>query len=647
MQRNASTAQLDRQRHYLQSRRRAYQCVIDGQWQEAEQQLSTLSPDQRFNVQDWVALASARLHLAQFDAARNAAQRALDVEPTNFKAGYAVCMSLVAQNRWGEALPMFERMAQEGGRGNYKFMLNYGAALTRVARHADAVPVLLEAMTLNVADPMIHVRLGLALRGMKLYSEAAESFDTATALDAQDLSARLMALHMRQHACAWSGFDAACQALLADLRTLELEGSERGEGGVFALAALPHPPSAFKQAARQAALLHARGVVPFEAATRLTPPGERIRIGYVSNDFHNHATAMLMAGMLEARDQDRFHVTLYSYGKDDGSVMQQRVRAACDEFVDARAVSVREMAERIRADGIDILVDLKGHTHDSRMGAFAYRPAPVQVAFLGFPGTCGADYIDYVIGDRWVTPLEHAEHYTEKIAQMPLCYQPNDLNRPYPPPATRAQWGLPDDALVLGCFNQAYKIIPETFAAWMNILKAVPESYLWLLEDNAQATANLRKEAQQRGVDPQRLLFAPKTGFVKHLARLPLADVMLDNWPYNAHTTASDALWMGVPIVTYAGQTFASRVAASLLDAVGLRELVCSSATEYEATTIALLRDRPRLERLRRHLQEGRLQFPVFDGARFAAGVERLYERMMERARRGEPPAHLPTESMN
>ncbi|WP_280926032.1 O-linked N-acetylglucosamine transferase, SPINDLY family protein [Caldimonas mangrovi] len=647
MQRHVSPTQPDRERHYLQSRRRAYECVIGGQWQEAERELARLSPDQRFSVQDWVTLASARLNLAQFDGALSAAERALQLEPHNFKAGHVACLALVAQNRWAEALPMFERMAGLGGRQQFKFMLNFGVALTRQSRHEEAVAVLLEAMALEVSNPVVHVRLGLALRGMKLYTEAAESLDTAATLDEHDLSSRLMALHMRQHACDWRRFDAACAALLQGLRTMELEGAERAEGGVFALAALPHPPSAFRQAARHAALLHARGVVPLEGAPAVGAAGCPIRVGYVSNDFHNHATAMLMVGALEARNRERFHVTLYSYGRDDNSAMQQRVRAACDRFVDMRAVSLREMAERIRADGIDILVDLKGHTHDSRIGVFAYRPAPIQVAFLGFPGTCGADYIDYVIGDRWVTPLEHAPHYTEKIAQMPQCYQPNDLQRPFPEPATRGQWGLPADALVLGCFNQAYKIVPETFDSWMRILQAVPDSCLWLLEDNPQATANLRREAEARGVSARRLIFAPKAGFAKHLARLPLADLMLDNWPYNAHTTASDALWMGVPIVTYAGPTFASRVAASLLDAVGLPELICDSPAGYEATAIGLLRDRPRLERLRRHLREGRLHFPVFDGARFAAGLEGLYQRMAERARAGLPPEHLPAAPLN
>jgi predicted O-linked N-acetylglucosamine transferase (SPINDLY family) len=306
-------------------------------------------------------------------------------------------------------------------------------------------------------------------------------------------------------------------------------------------------------------------------------------------------------------------------------------------------MSEQQMANAIHADGIDILVDLKGHTFGNRLGAFARRPAPIQATWLGFPGTSGASYIDYFIGDPRVTPIEHADHYSERIAQMPHSYQPNDGQRFRPQTAlTRAQCGLPEGVPVLACFNQSFKIGPDNFAAWMRIMQAVPESLLWVLEDNAQATQNLQREAVAAGVDPARLRFAPRAPLQVHLARLPLADLMLDNWPCNAHTTASDALWMGLPIVTLAGEIFASRVCASLLHAVGLDELACDSVQQYEDTAIALLRDPERLRGLRRHLDEGRATFPLFDGKRFAADLEGLYERMVERERLGLAPDHLP-----
>ncbi|MDH5541290.1 MAG: hypothetical protein OEY03_17970, partial [Rhizobacter sp.] len=501
-------------------------------------------------------------------------------------------------------------------------------------------------MVLEMTDPAIHMQLGLALKAMKLYQESAESFLTAWTLDPERFTAQIMVLHMRQHACDWQGFDDACAELVRSMSRSESAGNARGEGAVWALAAIPHPPVLLKAAARQVAIKNARGVTPLPRHEMPAPGARRIRVGYVSADFHNHATALLFVEALERRNTDAFEVTLYSHSPDDGSPIEHRIRAACERFVDMRAMSLQQMARQIHADGIDILVDLKGQTFGNRLGVFAYRPAPIQATFLGFPGTSGADYIDYVIGDRHVTPLEHADHYSEKIAQLPGSYQPNDSQRPRLNALTRAQCGLPDDALVMGNFNQSFKLSPQTFDAWMRIMKAVPRSILWLLEDNAQATLNLRRAAQLRGVDPGRIVFAPRVPVQMHLARLPAADFMLDNWPCNAHTTASDALWMGVPLVTLMGDSFASRVAGSLLHAVALGELACDSVAQYEATAISLLNEPDRLQALRRHLDEGRGGFPLFDGARFAAGLERLYLRMVERERLKLPPLALPVEAL-
>jgi predicted O-linked N-acetylglucosamine transferase (SPINDLY family) len=628
-------------RHFLESRRKAYQLAVGGAWPQADRLFAALSSDARFEAQDWVVLATARHKLGRVEDACAAAQRALALEPGNPKAAHLVTLTLLQQNHWAEALKVFEQHAQGAARQNYDFLVNHGATLAQLSRPQEAVAVYLEAMALEIADPAIHMRLGIVLKDMKLFHESAESFLTAQTLDPTRFAARLMVLHMRQFACQWDDFEEARAGIIEAMARLEHDANPRGEGAVWALAAIEHPPLLFKAATRQVALKHQVGVTPLPR-NRVPAVGERrLRVGYVSGDFHNHATALLMVEMLEHRNRDAVEVTLYSHSPDDGSAMQHRIRSACERYVDMRVMSEQQMARAIHADGVDILVDLKGHTFGNRLGVFAYRPAPIQVAWLGFPGTCGADYIDYVIGDARVTPLAHADHYTEHIAQMPHSYQPNDSRRARAQPLTRAQCGLPDDALVLGCFNQSFKIGPDNFAAWMRILQAVPNSLLWLLEDNAQATQNLQREAHRQGVDPERLRFAPRAPQALHMARLPLADLMLDNWPCNAHTTASDALWMGVPIVTLAGDIFASRVCASLLHAVGLGELACASVADYEATTIALLRDPQRLGRLRTHLDEGRASFPLFDGKRFAADLEQLFERMVERERLGLAPAAL------
>ena len=622
---------------------------------KAEQVLAALAPDERFGAQDWLALATARYQLGRLEDAHSAAARSLALDPQDHRAAHLLTSALIHQNRFAEALPVFERFISGPARGHYQFVVNHGITLAALTQPQEAVAVFLEAMVLEMSDPAVHMQLGLALKDMKLYQESAESFLTAWTLDPHRFTAQVMVLHMRQHACQWQGFDEACAQLVQAIERTEREGNPRGEGAVWALAAIPQSPLLLKAAAGHVAGKNARGA---RAMPRHTVPAviegkrtRRVRVGYVSSDFHNHATALLFVEALERRNTDTFEVTLYSHSPNDGSPIEQRIRAACEHFVDMRAMSVQQMAQRIHADGMDILVDLKGQTFGNRLGVFAYRPAPIQATFLGFPGTSGADYIDYVVGDRWVTPLAHAAHYSEKIAQLPHSYQPNDSRRRRLPPGTlagtREHWGLPEDALVMGNFNQSFKLSPQTFDAWTRIMKAVPNSILWLLDDNAQATHNLKLAAVERGVAPERIVFAPRVPVDIHLARLPVADFMLDNWPCNAHTTASDSLWMGVPMVTLMGDSFASRVAGSLLHAVGLGELACTCVEDYEATAIALLNDPQRVQALRRHLDEGRGSFTLFDGARFARDLEALYERMVERERRGLAVDHLAADGVD
>jgi len=300
------------------------------------------------------------------------------------------------------------------------------------------------------------------------------------------------------------------------------------------------------------------------------------------------------------------------------------------------------MAEVIRRHRIDILVDAKGDTNGGIVPVMARRPAPIQVNWLGFPGTSGADFIDYLIGDAIVTPLEHEAHFSERIAQMPLCYQPNDSHRALPAPQPRAAWGLPAQSPVLCGFHQSYKISREVFHSWCRVLQAQPDAVLWLLRWNANVEGTLTRAARVQGIDPSRLVFADLLPAEQHLTRLASADVFLDTWPCNAHTTASEALWVGVPPVTVIGQTFAQRVAASLLHASGLPELVCRDVAQYEDTVLHLARDAARREPLRQRLLAQRDSNPLFDGARFARDIEALYARMWARAIAGLPPVHLP-----
>jgi predicted O-linked N-acetylglucosamine transferase (SPINDLY family) len=379
------------------------------------------------------------------------------------------------------------------------------------------------------------------------------------------------------------------------------------------------------------------------APTGAALPKRKIRLGYLSCDFHQHATALLLIEMLEAHNHDRFELHAYSYGADDGLGMRQRLARQFEHFTDITAMSDIEAAQAIHADGIDILIDLKGYTASTRTMLLTHRPAPLQVNFLGYPGTLGGHFCDYLISDRFITPLSAAPDYSEALACLPHSYQPHGRQLGIDAAPTRAAMGLPDDGLVLCCFNQSYKFTPEVFGIWCMLLDAAPGSVLWLL-GNAQAEGNLRQEALQRGIAPHRLVFAADAPQDAHLARLQLADLVLDTSPYNAHTTASDALWAGVPLLTCAGSTFASRVAGSLLHAVGLPELVTHSLADYAELGLALVDEPARLQTLRNKLAGLRLQAPLFDVATYTHDLEALFSGMWQRHLDGLPPAALGAE---
>jgi protein O-GlcNAc transferase len=365
----------------------------------------------------------------------------------------------------------------------------------------------------------------------------------------------------------------------------------------------------------------------------------RIRLAYVSSDFHQHATAELIAGLIESHDRTQFEVTAISFSPDDGSPMRARIVKAFDHFEDVRAVGDRDVARLLRAGEIDIAIDLKGHTEGSRPGILACRPCPVQVNYLGYPGTIGAPWLDYIIGDAVVLPFGDQDFYSEKIVHLPHCYQANDARRAIAQVApSRTEAGLPAKAFVFCCFNAAWKITPAMFDVWMRLLQAVPESVLWLLEDNAAMTVHLRAAAAARGVDAARLVFAPHAAPALHLARQRLADLFLDTLPYGAHTTASDALWAGLPLLTCLGTQFDGRVAASLLTTIGLPDLVTASLDDYEALALTLARDPQKLAGLRARLGSNRLSSPLYDVERFRKALEAAYRRMMEILREGERP---------
>jgi predicted O-linked N-acetylglucosamine transferase (SPINDLY family) len=368
----------------------------------------------------------------------------------------------------------------------------------------------------------------------------------------------------------------------------------------------------------------------------------KIRIAYYSADFLNHATAHLMAELFERHDKEKFELIAFSFGPDANDEMQVRVSQAFDQFIDVTALSDLEVAQLSRELGIDVAVDLKGLTQDSRLGIFSYKAAPIQVSYLGYPGTLGADYIDYLIADKTLIPVQSQQHYSEKIVYLPNSYQVNDRHRVIAPTQfTKQELGLPQDAFVFCCFNNNFKITPDVFDTWVRILKAVDKSVLWLFQDNPTAATNLQKEAALRGLDPTRLVFAKRMDLPEHLARHKSADLFLDTLPYNAHTTASDALWAGLPVLTCMGESFASRVAASLLNAIGLPELITQTPEDYEALAIELATNPGKLQSIKAKLAANRLTTPLFDTALFTKHIEAAYVQMYQRYQADLPPEHI------
>ena len=510
---------------------------------------------------------------------------------------------------------------------------NLGAALLAQLRLDEAATALQQALALKPDYPEAFYNMGNAWRELGKLEGAIAAYDTALRLRPNYTDAFSQLVYHRWCACDWADYEADQEKLLDMVR--------RGVARVppfYLLATRAHPADQLACARQWIKPI----APPPQDVFRHSPSGKqrRIRLGYLSGDFHQHATAYLMAELFERHDRARFEVIAYSYARDDMSPMRARLARAFDCFVDVRALSHRQVAERIRADKVDILIDLKGYTHHARPQIVAYRPAPIQVNYLGYPGTMGADFVDYIIVDSWVVPETQQAFFSEKLVHLPGCYQVNDTRREIAASApSRRDCGLPREGLVFCSFNNSYKITPVFFEIWMRLLKAVPGSVLWLLEPNDLVKRNLRRETERRGVDADRLVFALRVPLAEHLARHRQADLFLDTLPCNAHTTASDALWTGLPVLTCVGDTFAGRVAGSLLAATGLPELITSSLEGYERLALELARNPHRLIELRERLQQNRDAAALFDLSGFSRNIEAAYVRMWKTWCAGDQPA--------
>jgi predicted O-linked N-acetylglucosamine transferase (SPINDLY family) len=435
--------------------------------------------------------------------------------------------------------------------------------------------------------------------------------------------ARGALLHMRMHAGEWHDLPRQRAALDEGVR------SGRRVVEPFAYQALASSPADLLACAR---IYAADKYPPLPSPPRSAHRQGRIRLGYVCGEFRAQATMYLAAGLFEHHDRKRFEVIAFDNTREDGSAMRRRVLSAFDRCLPIQRLSDRDAAQLVAHENIDILVNLNGYFGAQRMGIFAHRPAAVQVNYLGFPGTLGAQYMDYILADAEVIPEGEEHFYTEQVVRLPGCYQINDDQRPRPAPGSRAAHGLKEQDFVFCHFNYSYKIAPEMFAVWLRLLEKVPASVLWLLECNDLFAANLRRQMTRAGHDPARLVFAPQVEHAVHLSRLALGDLFLDTLPYNAHTTASDALWAGLPLLTCRGTSFPGRVAASLLRTAGLPQLVTDNLEQYEAQALMLAKDRALLRSHRDHLSSEAVRQALFDCARTTRHIEAAYEQMMARS---------------
>jgi predicted O-linked N-acetylglucosamine transferase (SPINDLY family) len=590
-----------------------------GNWSEAQRAFETVlsrapdDPDTLYNL--------GIVSFERGDAAAACAwfERCLAKAPAHIDARERLAAAYLAVGRFAQATAELRRIV-DAQPANFQAICSLAEATFQSGALDEALDFGRRALALDPAQSRAYSLIAQAhhVRGeLDLAVDALEEGFARTRADS--LLGTLVHLTHRQ--CDWARWSSAWAVMHARLAESAQLGSP-----LWLLSENTTPEQQLSYTQRWVAQNYP---APRPEGPAATARRDRIRIGYYSGDFHQHPVPCLAVETFELHDRSRFEVFAYSYGPDDGSALRRRLENAFEHFVDVAWEPDDVVEQRLRDDDLDILIDLKGYTAGDRLAVMARRPCALQVEWLGYPGPMGAPFIDYVIADEIVIPPGTERHYSERVVRLPHCYQANDRQRASPEPLPRAQYGLPDDGFVFCCFNQTAKITPDVFERWMALLRAVPMSVLWLLEDNRWASANLKSAAQAAGVDADRVVIAPRLPVVEHLARYRAADLALDTFPYTSHTTGSDALWSGCPLVALRGDTFAARVSASLLTHCGLPELITDSLDRYEQLAHAIATDPARLQALRARLGAARESAPLFDSAAFTRDLEALYVRLL------------------
>ncbi|WP_372575187.1 O-linked N-acetylglucosamine transferase, SPINDLY family protein [Ruegeria jejuensis] len=579
------------------------------------QQALSLFPD---DITSRYNLAVTLQAMGENEAAETQYQSVLKQNPDHIQSWNNLGNLKQLQNQWREALDCYDAALRRQS-GYHDALINKANTLRRMGRYKEALEILYRAQKQAPQSADTCLSLAIVLRELGRLDLARDHYLHAHTLAPDGDRILLQTLVHLACLCDWDGMD----RLNSRLMTLGVKNEAVPPFGALCLE--DHP-----ERQKQRSENHVRRTIGLHApalSTRQPRPDGKLRIGYVSGDYYDHATMHLLAGTLAAHDKSRFTLFAYSIGH-NGDAMRDKVIGNFASFHDIRDLSDAEAVTLAGRDRLDIAVDLMGYSRNNRAALFSHRLAPVQIAWLGYPGSTGAPYIDYAIADDTVLPPDRHGTFSEAIISLPHCYMPGDRNRPISDrPQTRAEAGLPEDAFVFCCFNNSYKICPRVFAIWMRLLSRVPGSVLWLLRENRWAEHNLHAAAGAHDVDDTRLVFADRMPNPQHLARHRLADLFLDTFAYNAHTTAVDALWAGLPVLTRAGDQFAARVAASLLAAAGLSEMITTTDADYETAALALALDSEKLGEISRRLAATRLTCPLFDTVTHTQYIEEAYKQ--------------------
>ena len=531
-------------------------------------------------------------------------------------------LALHHQGKLDDAKQIYEKILQKQS-NHFDALQLLGTIYTQVKQHEVSLQYFDKALQINKTNSEVFNNRGIVLQNLKRLDEALTSYEEALRIKPDYEFLPGICQYTRMHLCVWTNFQETVEELRRGI------ASRLPISSPFPVLGLIDDLETQRLCATTyVETKHSKSILRYSNQSQDLK--EKPKIGYFSADFHNHATLHLMQEVFKNHDHSRFDFFAFSFGPQTNDSWQQEAKTYFKEFIDVRDKSDAQVAELSRQLGIDIAIDLKGFTADARTGIFANRAAPTQINYLGYPGTMGADYIDYIIADKIVIPEESQQFYTEKVLYLPNCYQSNIRTRKVSEKEiSRKDVGLPEDVTIYCSFNNIYKITPDMFSIWLEILKSVESSVLWILCTSDTAKHNLIQFANSHGVDSSRIVFAPHMPIEEHLKRLLLADVFLDTFPCNAHTTASDAVRMGVPIVTLAGESFASRVAASILSTIGMQELIVNNPEDYKSLAIRLGADTDYLKTVKHELKMNLSESSLFDSVTFTKDLENIYESLI------------------